>query len=95
MEIHNWEDGPQGGNIFGVFTVYIPALGLSLHKVKAVKTKKGGVFIAFPSFSKEDNLGQKTWYPYFSFSEARSKDFQIACLEAIEPFLTPKQTSFL
>ena len=95
MEIHDWEDGPQPGNLVGTFTVYIPALGLSLHKTKAVRTKKGGIFIAFPSFCKEDNIGQKTWHPYISFSEQRAKEFQKACLEAIEPFLGPKQASMI
>jgi hypothetical protein len=87
MEIHHWEDAPAGGSIIGTFTVYLPALGLSIHRVKAMRSKKGYTFIAFPSYSKEDEYGQKKWFPYISLSEQRSKDFNKECLRLIQPFM--------
>lgn len=93
MEIHNWEEGPRTSNIAGMFTVYIPALGLSLHKLKAIRTKKGGIFIAYPSYATKDAEDKKTWHPYISFSDQRSRDFQKTCIEAIRPFLSLELTN--
>jgi len=85
MEIHNWQTGE--GSILGTFTVYVPALGLSLHKLKAIRSKKGSVFIAFPSYSEEIGPGEKKWSPYISFSEQRSQEFQKKCLELIQDYI--------
>ncbi len=88
MEIHEWETGGRTPTTIGTFTVYLSSIGLSIFGVKAIRTKKGGIFISLPSWYEKDDEGGGVWKPHASFSEQRSQEFQKKCLEAIEPFLT-------
>lgn len=75
MKIENYRDSLQGSKEIARFDVSLDKIGITLHEFRIVKKKDGsGWFIAAPSFC-HDLTGTKRWLPYFSFTEARKKEF--------------------
>lgn len=91
MEISNWRTGEAGKSIIGEFTLRIPALGMTIHEMKAFRSKKGHLYVKFPSKGKKDAMGETIWKDIVEIDQSRSAEFQKKCLEAIEPFVTMAQ----
>jgi hypothetical protein len=87
MEILNYCEQPSNGSIAAIFSLTIPALGMTFHKVKLIRTKKGGLMIAFPSYSEEQADGTKKWLSLIELSDARKTEFNKKVMEALNPFL--------
>lgn len=94
MEIQNYDQQHTPGPVVAIFDFTIPALGFTCRRWKLMKSKKGGLFVVSPSFSKESTNGEKTWYKYVEVSEARSRDFQRAILDSLRPFTKEDITPF-
>ena len=75
MEIKNFRENNPNSKYLAIFDVYFPQLGLSIREFKIMAKKTGGWFISPPSFSQEKSDGSKEWIPFFTFNEARKKDF--------------------
>lgn len=76
MNIENYREQSPVGPVLAIFDVYVPTMGLTFKNLKLVKSKKGTTFINYPSYSEEDEMGQKKWFPYVSFSPERKKEFE-------------------
>lgn len=87
MDILNFREQPSGGKTVALFDVYIPALKMTLRKLKLLNGKKG-LFIAFPAYA-EGEEPNKTWIQYFSFEKDKSVEFMKQAMEALQPFLKP------
>lgn len=74
MEILNWRDVIGKPSIIGEFDLYIPEWQMTLYNFKAIRSKKGSIFAAPPSYSR-DHDGAKKYYPYFTFSPERQEAF--------------------
>ena len=90
MEILNYQD-EIGGNTLGIFDVYIPAIGLTLHRFKVIARKKGGWFVSIPSYC-VDKSGEKKFFQYMTFSKERESDFMKAVTELLKPYVTERKS---
>jgi hypothetical protein len=86
MEILNYDEQPAGGTCLAIFTVYIPAFRLNIHRVKLMASKKGHHYISLPAYSIEQPDGTKKWLPLFEFSAEKHKEFIAKVEEALKPF---------
>lgn len=90
MEILNYDEQPPGGSSIAVFSVRLPQAGMTFHKIKLIRSKKGNLFLSLPSYGESDPndpFGKKTYHPYVEMTLDRKTDFQKKVLEALEPFL--------
>ena len=87
MEILNYREQPPSGSVVAIFDLTVPALGMIFRNWKLLRSKNGHLFPASPSFSYEDEQGQKKWSPLIEVNEKRKADFNKAVLEALQPFL--------
>lgn len=74
--IEDYRESAQGAYEVAVFDVYFPEWELTIKKVKLIKSKQGKYFPSIPSFCTDDGMGNKTWTPYFSFSETLGREFR-------------------
>lgn len=81
MDILNYRqsDNPP---VIATFTAYIPAIKLFIHKLKVVRSKKGHLFISYPSYM-EQQSDEKKYLPYFEFDSDRKKEFENQVLQKI------------
>ena len=87
MKIENYREQPQGAKEIARFDVYLDKHGITLHEFRIVKKKDGsGWFVAPPCFA-HGIVGTKRWLPYFSFSEARKKEFYDKLHEMVKEIL--------
>lgn len=76
MQILNYREQPATSKEMCRFDVYLENVGITLCELRVLRKKTGsGWFIALPCFGKDRPDGGKDWIPYFSFSEARKKEF--------------------
>lgn len=88
MDILNLVEEPKGKATIATFTVYIPALQLSIHQMRLVKTKNGNLMVSFPSKANKQPDGSFQFTPYLEMGKDRWKDFQEQCLKVIKPSLS-------
>lgn len=86
MEILNYRDVVDKPNVIGEFDVYLPGMQLTLFRMKVVRTKTGKTFSNAPSYMVEV-AGAKKFYPYYSFSEEKQREFNEKIMELLKPFL--------
>lgn len=89
MEILNYRDVIDKPSVIAEFDVYIPALHLTLYNLKLIRTKKGHTFPAAPCYGK-DLGGKKQFYPYWSFSDEKKKQFDEELMRLLKPFTERK-----
>lgn len=82
MEILNYIQS-QSPPVIATFSVTIPALKLTLHKLKVMRSKKGHLFISYPSWMQED-YGQKSYHPYIEFDLEKKKEFESKVFELLQ-----------
>lgn len=87
MEVFNWRQGEPDKAILAEFTLRIPAIGLTIHGMKAFRSKKGGLYVKFPQKGKKEPNGETTWHPIVEIDKAREAEFSKKCLEAIDPYV--------
>lgn len=63
------------------FGLKIPELDMTLSRVKLIKGKNGGLFIASPSFKQGEE-----YKPYWAFGEAKKMAFFGAAMQALKDF---------
>lgn len=74
MEILN-VNNPHQPPIICSFSVYIPAIHMTIHNMRLIKTKKGHTMVTYPSYSKEV-AGERQWFKYIELSEEKRKEFE-------------------
>lgn len=87
MEILNYQDLIDHPNVIAQFDVYLPALQMTICRLKVIKTKKGHMFINIPSWCEKLDDGTKKFHPYIMFSEEKGKEFQIEVKALLKDFL--------
>ena len=86
MEILNYCEQPPTGNIVAIFSVDLPAAGMTFHKIKLIKSKTGKKFLSFPSWMQEDDMGKKTFFPYIEMTDERKMDFEKKVMAELENY---------
>lgn len=86
MQIHNYRDVIDKPSVLGEFDVYLPALQMTIHNCRVIRTKKGTWFATLPSYSR-DIAGVKKFYPYVSFSPERQIDFNKQLKDLLQEFV--------
>jgi hypothetical protein len=92
MEILNYRD-ETNGNTLGSFDIFIPAIGLTLHRFKVIARRKGGWFFTAPSFCQEIE-GEKKFFPYMTFNQQRNEDFTKLVTELLQPYVRVRENQF-
>ncbi len=87
MQILNYQEQPPTGSVAAIFSLYIEGFGMTFHKMKLIRTKKGALMVVFPSFSNPKDDGTKTWHSLVELSENRKTEFNKKVMEALNPFL--------
>lgn len=82
MEILNYVVSENPPTI-ATFSVHIPALKLHLHKLRVMRSKKGHIFISYPSWM-EDQHGTKKYFPYLEFEIEKKKEFEAKVFELLK-----------
>jgi len=90
LEILNFRDTIDRPNILAEFDIYIASIHLTLFKMKLVKTKTGKIFPNAPAYMVEV-AGAKKFFPYYSFSEEKQREFNEKIMELLKPFLERSQ----
>lgn len=73
------EKSETDGYIVAHFSFEIPVTTnafstlMNFHKWKLCKSKKGVLFVQSPSYMKENGLGEKMFYPYFTMGEIETQ----------------------
>lgn len=86
MEILNYRDVIDKPSVIGEFDLYIPEWQMTIFNFKAIRTKKGAIFAAAPSYSR-DHDGAKKFYPIISFSKERQERFDAKVRELLEVYV--------
>jgi hypothetical protein len=60
---------------------------MTFKKWRLRQSKKGNYWVQGPSYSVENEKGEKDWLPYIEFSPEKKKDFERKVIEALKPFL--------
>lgn len=94
MQIINYTDTIGHPSVIGEFDLYFPAWEMTLSKLRVIRTKKGGLFVTFPSWCEKFEDGSKKFHPYISFSDKKSGDFQKAVKILLNDFLPLEQANF-
>ena len=87
MEILNFQAQNDGTSCAGTFSVHLPNMKITLHKLRLIKTKSGNMIIGIPSYGVDQGDGKKKWMPYIEFGSDKSKEFNEKVLEALKPFI--------
>lgn len=87
MEILNYDELPPTGNAVATFSLRIPALGMTFHKLRLIRMKKGGLMFFFPSYSETKDDGSKTWHPYTEVDGGRKDELHKKVMALLNPFL--------
>ena len=72
MRIENYKEQAPGTNILVTFDVYNEKTTWTYRQFKLMKNKKGGHFIAWPSFFVES---ENKWVQYYDLSQEKKKEF--------------------
>ena len=88
MKIENVEQLSLGGNTVATFSAYFEDMQFTIHKIKLIRTKKGGLIISLPSYYSGVNL-QKSWAPYIEFSLEKGKQFYQDAFQQLKEFGIP------
>lgn len=84
--IQNYCDVIGKPNTVCTFDVYFPAWQMTIHTMKLMRSKKGGLFLVYPARCEKQEDGTFKFYPYLSFSKDRDADFQKKVLELLKEF---------
>lgn len=84
MDIINYKDVPGNASIVAEFDLYMPTSNMTFHKLKVVRSKKGGIFIGLPTWGEKLEDGTKKYHPYISFSKAKNESFQKAVIDKLK-----------
>lgn len=76
MKIENYREQPQSVYFLALFDVYLEKIGLTFKNLKLCVSKKGIHFLGYPSYAEDQEDGSKKWFPYYSFSSEKKKDFE-------------------
>lgn len=87
IRIENYKDVVGDKNVVGIFDVYFEKSTEVKRNLKLVKSQKGHHFISYPSFSVENEFGEKTWHKFYEFSAEKQKEFDDLLLQEVSPFV--------
>lgn len=85
MKIENVHQLPPGGSVVATFDVYFEEIQLTVHRIRLIRTKKGGLIISPPSYSTEEEF-EKKWHPYIEFSPEKQKEFYYETHKQLKDF---------
>lgn len=91
MEILNYDEKNASSSVLAEFSIYWgPQYGMTFHKWKLIRSKRGDLFVTGPSYSTEVMDGfvpKKEWHQMIEFSKEKNSAFQKKVLELLEPFM--------
>ena len=86
MEIKNFQHFSNSNSVLATFDIYLPALKMTIHNVKIVKSKSGKQFYSIPSYPYTTESGEKKYQPVVSFSKEKQTDFYHALKKELQAF---------
>lgn len=89
MEIVNYSQQAAGTSTVAIFSVYLPALQLTIHKFRLIRVKSGKLIIGYPSYRTDQTtpMGKAVYSSYLEFSKEKGLEFETKVMQALEPFL--------
>lgn len=99
MQILNYRDVIGKPNTIGEFDLYCPGMNISLASggflivdmtiahLKVMRSKKGHLFVTFPSKSEKLDDGTFKFHPHISLPEKSNNEFQREVKELLKPFI--------
>jgi hypothetical protein len=60
---------------------------MTFKRWKVCRSKKGGYYLASPSYSSEGDNGKKHWHPYIEFSGDKKREFDRKVLDLLKPLV--------
>lgn len=92
MEIINYQDGLQGTNIVGTFSIYWgPSYGMTFHGWKLIRGKHGPFIAGKSHVLAEDDFGKKTYAPDIEFSKEKKAAFDAKIMELLKPYVAGRE----
>lgn len=86
MQIANYKEmNPNSGSVIAEFS----AVGekVTYHRLKLMRSKKGHLYIAYPSFKENRDDPASPWIQFVEMHIETKKDFEKKLREALEPYL--------
>ena len=83
IRIENYREQPAGTNVVAYFDVYFPKSTEIKRNIKLIKSKQGTHFLSYPSFSIENDNGEKVWNKFYEFSPEKQKELDNLILDEI------------
>jgi hypothetical protein len=90
VKIENFRESLPGTSIVATFDLYVPALQMTIHQCKVIRSKKGKLFPSLPSYGVSQPDGSKKFCSLITFSLEKQKEFDKSLSEVIAPFITNK-----
>lgn len=91
MKVENFREELGIGSVFATFDLYVPALKMTIHNMKIIKTKNGKKFPAMPTYCMTDSNGQKNFLPVISFSPEKKTEFMNSLYDLLKPYVNDFQ----
>lgn len=83
IKIENYREQNGEKNIVAIFDVYLPKSTEIKRNIKLIRSQKGHHFLSYPSFSIEQDDGQKIWQKFYEFSQEKQKEFDALILQEL------------
>jgi hypothetical protein len=89
MKIENYAEANPADKYVAEFSVYLPAIGITIHKFRVLRGKKGGFYFVYPSYGKPTVHPEekRQYFPYFEFTSERKKEFDAKVNELLKEFV--------
>ena len=78
-------------SVVGYFGLHLEKMDMYLSKMKYIRNKNGGFFVAFPSEKYTNKDGEEKYSPYFCFAKATNERFQSSAKKALEEYFNEHQ----
>lgn len=89
MKIENYREANPSEKHIAEFSVYLDGLGMTIHKFKVLRNKKGGWYLGYPNYSvpNPDDPMKRSWHPYFDLLPERKKEFEGKVMEMLKEYV--------
>jgi hypothetical protein len=84
MEIGNYRELNQGA-VVAEFSAL--GNGIYFHRMKLMRSRKGHLFLTYPSYRESKDDPNSKWIPFVEMSAEKKADFEKKVFEALKPFV--------
>jgi len=92
MQILNYCEQSPSDTSIAIFDCYSPKMRCHFRNLKLKRSKKGHIFISFPTRMKETG-DKKEFIPHYEFDGDLQKTFQNEILAAVTPYIRDQKTN--